>query len=616
MTNPNESASKPLAQRAVSEQPAQEAPQLTVENVAGLGFDNELIRFAVFHTSGSIWEAADVLLRFESQPYKGDAVGLLEFALWIAENDQIKASKILARSRSGTPARSNVQKTAASIRSVEKSNNETTQKQSTLEEVVDGGKSQSKEMAESAQGASTIANAIEEAKATLPSNKSASIVRSGEAPTSSWSPGLQSHQSKSRQLASSWKHDFRSAARLSAQKTTMTERQHFRMSNNIQDNKIQKATDPTDRKGKMVATAIQTETIIATPTVSSHTQSKAFTAAMKKEVIGVRIATSDPKKSAYGSGIKRKLEIVEISDDDGDGDGAADVNRHDLVHLKEGNNATENIAAEDASAKGDLTDDSLTAEDSYVNIYDSTDEQEPNFSPLVNEGVWRSKKIAWVDELFQKSKSHIRVSGYSSPPHHAKCFKRGLQEKKTLGIIRKSFLELESKAFPDPKKCILEGAVASATIELKYGCSHCLMNHKWLLILDENHMPPKEGLLALEAKYISDGSYLTKNKLCGNEACRRPSHIVGESKEFLTSRRICQGSREGILRNGHVSEDKCVSGGGHYPECMGDLTLSDEASYRAYRACKAHNWKGWHQWSVIKVKCGKKFEKKTRKYDS
>ncbi|TGO26974.1 hypothetical protein BPAE_0050g00060 [Botrytis paeoniae] len=417
MTDLNKSASEPLAQRAVSEQPAQE-----------LGFDNELIRFAVFHTNGSIWEAADVLYGFESRPDKGNAVGLLEFALWISENDQIKALKILARLthdavefRSGTPARSDMQKTPISIKSVEKSNNETTQKQSTLEEVM-------KEMAESAEGASTIANAVEEAKATLPSNKSASIVRSGEGPTSSWSPGLQSHQSKSKQLASLWKRDIRSATRLPAQKTTMSERQHFRMSNNIQDNKTQKATDPTDSKGKMVATAIQTETIIATPTVSSHTQSKAFTAAIKKEVIDVRTATSNPQKSASCRGIKRKLEIIEISDDDGDGDGAADVNRHDLIHLKKENNATENIAAEDASAKGDLIDDSLTDKDLYVNFYDSTDEQEPNLLPLVNEGVWRSKKMTWADELFQKSKFHIRVSGHSSP-HHAKCFKEAFKRK-------------------------------------------------------------------------------------------------------------------------------------------------------------------------------------------
>lgn len=63
MTGLKKSASESLAHRAVSEQAAQEASQLTIENVAELGFDNELIRFAVFHTNGSIWEAADVLLR-------------------------------------------------------------------------------------------------------------------------------------------------------------------------------------------------------------------------------------------------------------------------------------------------------------------------------------------------------------------------------------------------------------------------------------------------------------------------------------------------------------------------------------------------------------------------
>ncbi|KAF7904839.1 hypothetical protein BELL_0256g00090 [Botrytis elliptica] len=611
MTDPNKSASEPLAQRAVSEQPAQEPSQLTIENVAELGFDNELIRFAVFHTNGSIWEATDVLLRFESRPDKGNLVGLLEFALWIAENDRIKALKILATFRSGTLAQSDMQGTATSIKGIEKSSNETTQKPSTLEAAVDGGNSQSKEVAENAEGASNIANAVEEAKATLPSNKSSSIVRSREAPTSCWSPGLQSHESNRKQLASSWKRDTRSAARFTVQKTTTIEKQHIRMSNNISDNETQRATDSTESKRKMGESTAQTGTIIARPTVSSHNQSKAFTAAIKEEAVDDETATNNSEKDAAGSGIKRKLEIVEISDDDGD-DGGADVDRHDSFQLKEEINAVENIAVDDASTKGD----SVADEASYQSSYDSTNEQKPNLSPLVNEGAWRTETMTWADELFQKSKSHLKVSGTSDPPHHAACFKRGLQEKRTLAIIRKSLLELESKAFPDLTKCILEGAVASATIELKYGCSHCSMNHTWLLILDEvvvllisNHMPPKKGILALEAKCLSDDSCFTKSKLCGNEACRRPSHVVGESEEASSSRRKCQASRKSVLRSGQVPKDKCVNGDRHDPECMRDLTISDEASYRA---CKAHNWKGWHERPVIKVACGQKFDKKQK----
>ncbi|TGO65754.1 hypothetical protein BCON_0001g00700 [Botryotinia convoluta] len=607
MTDLNKSASEPLAQRAVSEQPAQEAPQLTVENVVELGFDNELIRFAVFYTNGSIWEAADVLLRFESQPDKGNAVGLLEFALWIAENDQIKALKILARFRSGTPAQSDMQGTATSSISIEKSNNETTQKQFTLEEVADGGESQSKEVSKNGEGASTIVNADEEAKATLPSNKPASF-----------SPDLQSHQSKGKEVAWSSRRDMRNVASSHTQKTTMIERQHVRMSKNSQDDKPQKATNSSESKSNMDVTTIQTGTIIARPTVPSHTESKAITAAMKEEAVDVRKATTNPEKSASGSGIKRKLEVIEISDDDDD-DGI-DVDTHDSFQLKEENGATENIAADNASAKNGSVDDGLVERFSNGYYYDSTNEQEPNLSPLVNEGAWRVKKMAWADEIFQKSKSHIRVSGERSPPHHGEYFRRGIQEKSTLAVIRKNFLILESKAFPDPTKCILEGAVASATIKFKYGCLHCLVAHKWQLMLDKvvvllisNRMPPKEGLLALEANYISSGSKFTKNKLCGNKACRRPSHVIGESGEASTSRRICRASRKEVLENDHVPEDKCVNGDKHYPECMRDLTLSDEASYRA---CKAHNWKGWHERPVIKMTCGKKFKKKKRKYDS
>ncbi|KAF7945936.1 uncharacterized protein EAE97_004974 [Botrytis byssoidea] len=554
MSDLNKSASEPLAHRAASELPAQEDSQLNVENVAELGFDNELIRFAVFHTNGSIWEAADVLLRFESRRDKGNAVGLLEFALWIAENDQVKALRVLARFRSGTPAQPTMQGAATSSKSIEKSNNETTQKQSTLEEVAGGGESQSKGVAENGEGASTIVNAVEEAKATLPSNKP-------------------------------------------AKKTTMTEIQHARMSNNSQDNKTQRVTNSNESKSNMDLAAIQTGTIIARTTVLSYTESKEITAAMKGEAIDVRKATTNPEKSASGSGIKRKLEVIEISDDDDDDDDddGADVDAHDYFQPKEENGDTESIAAENASAKNGSVDDGLVERSSNGYHYDSTNEQEPNRSPLVNEKAWRVKKMAWAEEILQKSKSHIRVSGERSPPHHGECFRRGIQEKSTLATIRKNLLILESKAFPDPTKCILEGAIASATIEFKYGCLHCLMTHKWQLMLDEmvvllisNRMPPKEGLLALEASYISSGSNFTKNKLCGNKACRRPSHVIGESREASGFRRICRASRKKVLENDQVPEDKCVNGDKHYPECMRDLTLSDEASYRA---CTAHNFK-------------------------
>ncbi|TGO91749.1 hypothetical protein BPOR_0019g00090 [Botrytis porri] len=309
MTDLSKSTSEPPAQGAVSKKPAQKAPQLTIENVAELGFKNELIRFAIFHTYGSIWEAANVLLRF----------------------------------RSDNPAQCDMQGTATSSKRVEKSNNETMQKSSTVEEAVDRGKSQSKEVAENAVGASTIANTVEEAKPTLPSNKSASIVRSRDAPTSCWPPGLQSHQSKRKQLVSSWKRDIKSAARLPAQNTTTIEGQHIQVSNNIPDNETQTATDSTEGKSKMDSTTIKTGTIIAKPTVPSHNQSKAFTSAIKEE--------ENLEKDASGSGIKRKLEIVEISDDDSD-DGGADFDRHDSFQLKEESIAAENIAAYDDSTKG------------------------------------------------------------------------------------------------------------------------------------------------------------------------------------------------------------------------------------------------------------------------
>ncbi|KAI9649660.1 hypothetical protein NHQ30_002241 [Ciborinia camelliae] len=113
--------------------PAQEAAkELTTKSVENLGFDSELTRFAVFHTNGCIWKAADVLLRFENRSDEGDVV------------DRLQALKILARLRSGALTQSEMPRSTAPKDSPEKSNTKTAKKQSSLEKVTDGSQSQSK----------------------------------------------------------------------------------------------------------------------------------------------------------------------------------------------------------------------------------------------------------------------------------------------------------------------------------------------------------------------------------------------------------------------------------------------------------------------------------------
>ncbi|ESZ95882.1 hypothetical protein SBOR_3695 [Sclerotinia borealis F-4128] len=138
-----ESPREPVVKDAIPRQPAQEAPELTIENLTELGFDHELIRFAVFHTNGCIWEAADVLLRFEDRPDKGDAVARLEFALWIANNDRVKALKILAKFRSGARGQIKILQSTTPKDNAEQSIAETALKQSPFEKTTDTAQSQS-----------------------------------------------------------------------------------------------------------------------------------------------------------------------------------------------------------------------------------------------------------------------------------------------------------------------------------------------------------------------------------------------------------------------------------------------------------------------------------------
>lgn len=68
------------------EKPAKEAPRLTIKDVAALGFDNELIRFAILQTDGCIWNAVDVLLRVSCSAV--DLVNIYDLGVQIIWNVQ------------------------------------------------------------------------------------------------------------------------------------------------------------------------------------------------------------------------------------------------------------------------------------------------------------------------------------------------------------------------------------------------------------------------------------------------------------------------------------------------------------------------------------------------
>ncbi|KAM0191201.1 hypothetical protein ACHAPC_002471 [Botrytis cinerea] len=77
------------------EKPAKEAPRLTIKDVAALGFDNELIRFAILQTDGCIWNAVDVLLRliFISIKFRSGALIQSEMSQSTRPAESIEDSK-------------------------------------------------------------------------------------------------------------------------------------------------------------------------------------------------------------------------------------------------------------------------------------------------------------------------------------------------------------------------------------------------------------------------------------------------------------------------------------------------------------------------------------------
>ncbi|KAF7869626.1 hypothetical protein EAF04_004410 [Stromatinia cepivora] len=641
MAEPIENAIEPVEKGTVSEKPVQEAPRLTIENVAQLGFDHELIRFAVFHTNGSIWEAADVLLKFESRPDKGNAVGLLEFALWIAEKDRIKALKILARVslksfvvffnqqlisvpvkfRSGAPAQPEMLGSITSKKSTETRNAETAQKKSSLKKVTNGGESQSKVVGTALQKQLIIEDTVKGVEAALSSRKPPNVWVSREPPASSQPPNPQPHQRFERKtLPWSWKRAINSVACLPAKGTTMPQRQRVSATIDNPDHHTQEASNSSQSQSETVVTTIQAEPIIAEATVSNQIQSKTVATTIKKEPTGEPVIPKAIKTSSglniYGSGTKRKLEVIEISDDE-----VTDVDVHSPSRVKTGNGSGKDGSPEDSAADDGAADDGVaddgTADDNSGAV------QTPEIPlQLVNEGVWADKRIAWAEKFFQKSESRIvlgRDAGSSSSTHKVDCFVRVFQRATNLATIRKSLLALESQAYPYSTNCILEGAVASATIELKDACSHCLVTHKWLLNLDEvvvllisNHPPSKAGLLALETKKVTGNGKFRKSKLCGNKACRRPSHVIGESRSNARPRQICHARRQSILEKGDIPQHKCTTkyrgiDNKHFPACLTHLTLSDEATFDA---CADHNWRYWKERPVIKVAFGQKLKKK------
>ncbi|KAJ8060607.1 hypothetical protein OCU04_010918 [Sclerotinia nivalis] len=491
-------------------------------------------------------------------------------------------------------------------KSTETSNAETAQKKFSLKKVMNGGESQSKVVGTALQKQLIIEDAVKEVKAAL-STRPPNVWVSREPLASSRPPNPQPHQRFERKpLPCSWKRFINSAACLPAKGTTMPQRQ--RVSATI-DN-TQEASNSSQSQSEAVVTTIQAEPIIAEATVSNQIQSKTVATTIKKEPTGEPVVSkainTSPGVNTYGSGTKRKLEVIEISDDE-----VTDVDVQSPSRVKTGNSSGKDGAPEDSAADDSAVDDNSGAV------------QTPEIPlQLVNEGVWADKRIAWAEKFFQKSESRIvlgRNAGSSSNTHKVDCFVRVFQRATSLATIRKSLLALESQAYPYSTNCILEGAVASATIELKDACSHCLVTHKWLLNLDEvvvllisNHPPSKAGLLALETRKVTGNGKFSKSKLCGNKACRRPSHVIGESQSSAIPRHRCHARRLSILEKGGIPQNKCTTkyrgiDNQHSPACMTHLTLSDEATFDA---CADHNWRYWKEWPVIKVAFGQKLKKK------
>lgn len=286
------------------------------------------------------------------------------------------------------------------------------------------------------------------------------------------------------------------------------------------DDHTQDASNSGQTQSGTVVTTIQAEPIIAKVTVSNQIQSKTVATTIKKEPTGQQVTSTQTKTSAgmniCGSSTKRKLEVIEISDDEAD-----DVDVRSPSRVKTGNSSgkdsvVEDSAVDDTAANVSTADDSVaivstaddiaagvgagnisTADDSATNDSarkDPTDDSSGAFQTpevplqLVNEGKWADKRIAWAEKFFQRSESRIILgegAGSSSNTHKLDCFLRVFQRAESLATIRKGLLALESQAYPYSTNCILEGAVASATIDLKDACSHCLVTHTWMLNLDD-----------------------------------------------------------------------------------------------------------------------------------
>ncbi|TGO41924.1 hypothetical protein BHYA_0014g00070 [Botrytis hyacinthi] len=65
---------------------------LTVETLYSLGFDRELVDFAVYHSNDDSFDAVDNFLEFESRPNQLNVnSSLLNLALWASSNNRIQA---------------------------------------------------------------------------------------------------------------------------------------------------------------------------------------------------------------------------------------------------------------------------------------------------------------------------------------------------------------------------------------------------------------------------------------------------------------------------------------------------------------------------------------------
>ena len=211
------------------------------------------------------------------------------------------------------------------------------------------------------------------------------------------------------------------------------------------------------------------------------------------------------------------------------------------------------IIIADASFDG-LDNDSATETDANVEGHVETMQEDQT-----------GNKKAWATALLTKSRFLLSDHTQTTLPRGSNrvllnldCFARLCQIKQNMDIFMNYLIDLELASYPDKNKCLLDPAFMKdpRIIVMVRSCScSCKKNvkgavHLWTIPINKFVILSTAKSRTINDVYMWAEWVVYTSKLCGNNICARPSHVIREDKGTVGARNKCHAEAKRYLDQG------------------------------------------------------------------